>query len=383
MEAVYIHGTTAQQITKAETLAGNRQRAALVKPPVFVDTTVLSGGEMLAVLMAERYRMLSEYYPEIQAYGQGFEMLRAALAAGLANTPAPGGNIGEVLAPAAATIRKARTMTAPASGFLSWADRERTPASGLGDPIITQLDCMALYPYVDQAQFPGQGWVETHNISQMDKRAKCNLENEYRAIFNQHLEKMSMWPLYDFLAYGEAMTAKVDSKRAGHITFVNKISSDSKISRGLIREWMTNGAMRANLNAGAGPLPPTEAIQALKQQAGVGALPLFVIPLIIGAIAAMAANTKIWIGVIKGKQNLFQGFKQAFTNTLDTVSNLDWGPKSPDWAELPNDPNNPATPGGNTPPGTTQAGFNFDTNTVAAITAALVGVNMLSTPTRK
>ena len=359
----YIHGARPRpgDMTQAE-LKQRSRNAKLTR--LAVDTANWSAGETLLHLKMQEMQARAEFFPDVAEYRAAYEVARDILYKGLHSAGFPfGKKYSAPMAEVMQTARRARKMRNPVSGFFKWSEKARTPEKGIGDPLVTQLDCDGMYPLVNPDDFPGQGWVEGHNQSQHVKRQKCYAENRYRELFNQHFEDISLWPLYKWLPPYSAdgttnLVGVVDDKRHEHRNFIDRLAEDSKIPVEVIMAWFSTGAVRKGIASGIGPYTPPDVIDMYKYRAGIrldnngfvthvditaqgeaptfgiGGFPAFVVPLAIALVASLATQAKAFINIVKGEQNLFQAFKEQFEITIDAIANTDWGAEEGDFYDL-------------------------------------------------
>lgn len=336
------------------------QRAALVKAPAFVDTSAMSEGEMNVFLLAQRAKMLSEFFPEAKEYRANYEKLRDVLFNGLHRA---GG----------LAVLRQRLQTQPAMKFLPWDAKQRTPAAGFAElfddapgrneiGVIPQLDCEKLYPIFPVP--PGQNennWVQFQN----GRLNACKSENNWRKWLNDHWEKQSHTLLYRFMSLQETnqVPTRAAIKADKHYTFFSWIQKASTISDVNLITWLANGVIYNNVKGapgkdGIGPLTGKQTIEALKEHPGVNGFPIFIIPLALAVIAHTFNSAYQAWKVLDGSQTLKQGLQnhiasatsvwqqygQDVTNFAASNKDFDSGDTSPG-------------PGGNPPntdPDTTQ-----------------------------
>jgi hypothetical protein len=214
------------------------------------------------------------------------------------------------------TIINNRTNTAPASGWLGWEDKARTPADGVGS--IPLVDCAAAFPF----QLPADAdWKVSYNASQAQKRQACATENLWRSALNTDWEKNGAVLIYEFLTVGmvpnnlsAASVLSLGYKNTNHKYYVDAVTGASKISRANLRTWLVNGCMSQSIigenGQSLGPSTPLDYIEALRLQGETGiGFPPVVIPI---ALAVMALNYKAikhLINVISGTESLKQAIK--------------------------------------------------------------------------
>jgi len=312
-----------------------KDRAKLLKPAPFYNTSALSEGELNLYLLAQRAKMLSEFYPENQSLRASFESLRDVLYNGLHR----GLNLAHL---------SQRLKTGPASGWLSWADRGTDPGQGLENLFedagpdgaavrgIPQVDCVAKYPLIPQQQWfmmnpnatPAQ--YTTYSNGVQDLRFACSKENVWRGVLNTNFEKSAHHPLYRFEANPNSATATVAAKAVLHSNSMATLANLSKISTTNIRDWQINGILAQNIAKGAGPLTPQETIEGLKQAQteGIGSLSVAAVIAIITAITAAVGAATSMIIAIKQKEPTAA---TVFEQTTQGWGTPQWGPEKTDW----------------------------------------------------
>lgn len=333
------------QPTAADLASELKDRAKLVKPTSYVDYSIMSDGEMHTFLLAQRDKMLAEFYtgtPQGAMYAQAFAQKRDALYRGLHT----GFNL---LAPLGLG---AKSRTRPASGWLTWQERGFTPKTGLKElfddaengavrgigVVIPQLDCNTLFPVLTLSQWTAQGAPESVYFSyvqdQQAKRAACAIENKWRASLNTYWMKSSLTLLYNFLPQNSSYYSGIDQlvikalgrKEERHRDAFNGVQGGSKISAANMRQWLENGVTEQSIIAGLGPQTGKGFIDGLKDNADVA------INGFVAALAKVAINQlkhtwnqfQLFVGVVKGDLSMKEAVK-AHINSLENffVNNSD------------------------------------------------------------
>jgi hypothetical protein len=353
-------GTAAMPTAKDLAIEAN-DRAKLVKPTSFVDYTIMSEGEMSTFLLAQRDKMLSEFFvgtPQGAAYAQQFLQKRDALYRGLHRGFNLLGGVKAKTCSASGWLTLPEKGVNLKQGFRFLFDDAESGAERVG--AIPQLDCAALYPinpsptpyYTDEYY----NYVQGQNAL----RTKCQTENLWRTELNKWWEKSGNVLLYEFITPANTAGLLINdypilqNKTFKHIDFVNMVNIGSKITRSNLRLWMENGVMYSSI-AGAGgqtlgPQLPQDYIQAFRQagQSGINGFPMAVVGLAVDLLKLNYSGFMKLVDVLKGDATLKQAISshsanmEAFFNKYaDQVATLatdkDW-----DIPELPG--------GGDTPP---------------------------------
>lgn len=342
-----IHFLTGTKPTAADLQAENTDRAKLVKPLSYVDFPMMSEGEMETFLLADRDRILSQFYqgtPQGAAYRQAFERKRDALAAGLHRGSLNFFGAKSKTRSASGWLPLAAKGVDLRKGFSALFEDSENGADRVSGP-IEQLDCDTLYPTLTQAQWQAQNpnapinIYQTYANNQANARQACKAENDWRKILNDHLAKSAEHPLYNFTNSTDRQVPTVATKSVLHANSVSTIANQSKIQKSLLDIWQTNGILEANIAKGAGPMTPQDAIKILKrsQAEGIGepfTITVGLVIAIISAISAAAAAAAQMIAAIKAKQPTAG---QIFENTTQGWGTPTWGPEKSDWIYI--DPN--------------------------------------------
>ncbi len=332
-----------------------KQRAALVKKRPPIDTANLSEGEMLVELVRQRMAILADYYPDYPQYRSAATMGENALFQGL-HTGTGVGAWTKVLDPIqqemAWAIIEGKGQTDPASGWLPWELKPRTPldggfaVSGGGIYGIPELDCNALYPSTPPAGMPASV-VASWAAEQDARRAACRKQNEWRTLLNDKYEQTGHHPLYKFYPDPNSAPGVVGTKYVLHRNSIGALAQISKISETNLTQWQINGILAQNIAKGAGALSPIETIEGLKQAAAedVGSLTVAALVAIITAISGAIAAAGGLILAIKGKDEAAATTFQSVAQGWGTPT---YGPEKSDWQTT--------TGGGNTGGGSNNNG---------------------------
>lgn len=337
-----IHSTKAMP-TQQDIASELNERAALVKPTSFVDTANLSEGEMTLLLLAQRDKMLSEFYPDVTQYRKDFEQKRDVLYSGLHST-------------VGLNYLRQRSAVNPASGWLSWEDRgvdRNRELKGLknlfedapqGEAVairgINQLDCNALYPYAIPNGLPAsmhQSWLE----EQGRKLQACKTENLWRASLNTYWEKSANALLYQFVKINNTVPGIVGAKaQIQQDTYFNTIMDASKISRINLELWLSNGIMSNSIigynGQSLGPQTPQSFIEGLKENAAVNGFIESLVKVAIGCLRNTFKQFELFVGVIKGDLKLREAVQQHINNIelffKDNLSDVKMLASNKDWS---------------------------------------------------
>lgn len=354
-----------------------KQRGARVKRPAPLSTNLLSEGEMLLELYRQRFKMLSEFFPEVSDFKQAATIAENALHRGLhtATGIIPTGSFFNPLMQGLGGILvKARLMTKPASRWTAWEQKARTPETATVSE-IPQVDCSNMNPSnfnppTMQEWLQGGGfgsglplnaqgynqWVTQQLDQQTQAYNACQHENKWRKILNEKWMDVAHHPLYEFAENPNSLPASVATKSVLHRNAVGTISDISKINRTLIRTWQENGIIYHNMKEGAGPLTGKESVQGVYEayQNGISGIPIAALTALIVAIAGALAEAAGLINAIKGQAG--QSDAQKFEINTQGWGTPDWTAKPDDWATgAGSGPGAPDAPG-------TSAGFDFQKN---------------------
>lgn len=328
------------------------QRAKNVRPLAAIDTAYLSEGEMELLLLAQRAKMVGEFWqgePQGKAATDVYLKMRDVLYKGLHTTSGLG-------------YLRSKHKTRPASGYFTWQQKPRTPEKGIKNLFddapaigeITQLDCETLFPLLTEAQLQAQGVpASLHTgiiIDRKNKRDACELENEWRKGLNDFWADSGHSMLYEFLDYSFGNVPQIVGQKQGrHIDFITTISKSSKISRSNLKLWAENGIIHNNIiganGQSLGPVSPKEFIQTYRDAAAQGiGFPFALIPVAIAVSVISFKGMQRFLAVVSGKQKLkdavvahvikIEEFIQEHGNKLLMQAGLeDW--KIPDFSNPP------------------------------------------------
>ncbi len=341
-----------------------KQRAALVKKRPPVDTANLSEGEMLVQLVQQRMQMLADFYPDYPQYRSAATMGDNALFQGL-HTGTGVGAWTKVLDPIqqemAWAIIEGKRLTDPASGWLPWEYKARTPNDG-GFSIsgIPLLNCDQ-FNSISQSQWAAQNPAAPASMYQVYVQNNANLkqacvkENEWRTLLNEKYEKTGHHALYNFVLPNDpTVTEKVNEKQHDHESAILAISGLSKISFNNLKQWQINGVLSQNIANNVGALSPTETIDYFRigSEENVGVIELATIIAITKLVLAIAGAITAaggFVLALKGKdqsaaatfESLAKGWGEQYGN-IKSNDGVGFGPNYSDWRVGAN------TGGGNT-----------------------------------
>lgn len=383
----YIHGIKAEEMP---------QRAALLSERSFIDYPSMTDGEMYLTLLADRYKMLSEYYPEVKNYTRAKEMLVDALYKGVHSGQLAGKStfLPGDLVPVAQAIGRARLRTAPAGKNIQLKGRTSING-GINDPLVPLADCEDLLEIASIITTP-EGSEVIYTADSLEAQYQCILQNQYREILNEHLENSSHHMLYDFMSQVEANLSPgiVSTKWVLHRGGRNTLADTSDIKQYLIQEWMRNGIMRRNAEEGGGPASPEESIEALKEypnrsfeeyyNPGIGGFFAILIPVLTALASAIGAAAAL-VQQIKQKDSQ----KAYMWDSIQGIGTPAFSADGPDWLlgsgtippppgnQQPGEPFAGEQPPANQPPAENTL-FGLDNNTLITLGLAGAGLLLLS-----
>ncbi len=343
-----IHFLTGTKPTAADLASEAIDRSKQVKPFPFIDTSILSEGEAIEMLKAAKLKVLADFYvgtPQGAQFKKQFDQKLDTLYRGLHR---------------GTNILGTKSLTRPASGWLSWQQKGFTPKVGLknlfedapegaqvrGIGVIPELDCAALWPTLSQSEWQAQNpnapvnIYQSYAIAQAAGKAACTEENIWRKILNDNLTKCAHHPLYEFASSSDKNAFPlVASKSVDHANAISALQTQSKISRAVLRQWIDSGIVYENTkvhrpNSTPGPYTPEETIYLVKrgEQDGVGFLdPVTIATLVslgkvvvavLGALAAAATAAGVLLNAIKSKRPTAA---QAFESSTQGWAGQTWG----------------------------------------------------------
>jgi len=211
-------------------------RGEQVQKPGYVPFLSLTKGEMELLLLAQRAKILAQFYGnDAPQYKQAATLLDNALHAGIHSGGAISvGAIPDALQWVAKTIQKAKTETAPASGGLFYRPKAM---AGIGQIIPAAqrqaacLDAAGLDPF---------------------KRARCKKAFQIETIINGYLEPAAPHMLYKSIATDFTVPTEVAIKRQGHKLGVQGLAQVGGLSSVLMDSWVENGILARNASGGVG-----------------------------------------------------------------------------------------------------------------------------------
>lgn len=395
-ELAYIHG-----IDEKESI----QRSGEVKPAPYIPYNALTQGEFTLALLAEKAKIMSEYY-QSPMYREESQMFQNALYRGIHGSTPYVGAIPNELVRAARAINYASRLTKPATRF---GINGRPGGIGKGiyigaeDPVIPYTveegKCKkwvadflnkTYKEFVDQGPRPYEDWDNiTRDYSKYkgpkasDLFQKCLKQHEIEKILNAHIEKCGHHTLYGYLPKGSAFPATITSKTLNERIGQEVLASIGEFDTGLIRNWLNIGVMRYNTKlAGLQPynqaetnailttLPPagqqewlnivikyqkirnsvqesnvvSELMAVLRKynQPTVGIAPAVVIAIIGACVALLGAVTEMISELENEKANAF--------GTVSGIGTQAFGPEENDWSLPPGGGNNGQDSGSSTTP---------------------------------
>lgn len=301
----YIHG-----IPKSEW----QDRGANVPAPSFLDFHNMTEGELKLNLLREQLSILNGFYPEVEQYREGEQVLSDTLKDGLHKKTFAISGTGPVRQYVNKAIAEVRQMGQPAAKM--W--RKQT---AIGDPII-DIDNCDQYAIIEEDEFG-------RYLSNPVEYNECLKQNEYKKILNSKLEDSAHHILYTFVSNPNLQPATVAAKTVNHRGVVALWHDITGISTDNLQLWIRNGVMRSNAKKGAEPLQPELTIDVLKEgsSTSVGIAPalLAALPAIISAIAAAVSATALLISSLQNKDRL------KFESSFDGIGLPPFGPEQMDW----------------------------------------------------
>jgi len=284
---------------------GEALPAGKVPPKNYIDTFNFSGGEISAILLYEQLNIITsqESSPELEA---SKAIIQDALYKGF-NTGQGRHEIEKVKQPGlrAALIKATKDATAQ--------NKSRNAAS-IADPLIPLENCAT---YLNQA----------YGQNNPAEYARCEAQNRYKRMLNEHLESSAHHLLYEYEAQPNRAPATVAAKKVLHVGAIDALADITKLSRNNLSLWLRNGVLRENAKRGVGALQPESTIPALKQAAdeGIGGLPVAVVVAIISAIAAAVAGTLQLVGQMQATE------RARIMQSAQTIGQPNFGPLKTDW----------------------------------------------------
>ncbi len=244
MTRIYeIHGV--RQIP-ADEYAG---RGAEVTASGYVPYLSLTQGEMKLWLAAQRAKILSQWYgSDAPQYAQAATMIENALHQGITGGVSFVGAIhDDYLQRVARIIQSASHANRPAASIGILARRGR----GIGQIIPVQDRLQACYAEADKI---------TDALKRQLARAKCRRAADKETIINKNLVGMSPHMLYKSIPKGFRIPTAVETHRTLHRLGVEGIAGVGDITDyALVYEWIENGILQKNTQAGAGPIGSVQA----------------------------------------------------------------------------------------------------------------------------
>lgn len=180
-----------------------------------------------------------------------------------------------------AAISKASKRFGSASSFQILSDRA-TALHGT-DPIgqLQMLNCSEVQRY-RIVRFEGglpiqeetAEWTKCQN-QLTSPNSELSKQNRFRSALNEHFEKSSALPLYEFISQEELVRLNsIDpilvSKVVNHKRSITDTAQLTAVSRDNIRAWQRNGVIAQSLSRGIGAKDPEQIISDLKANPDMG-----------------------------------------------------------------------------------------------------------------
>lgn len=273
-ELAYIHGIGQEE---------SAQRGAGVKPAAYIPYLQLTQGEMTLALLAEKARIVADYY-DSKTYKKEAQMFENALYQGIHGSTPYMGVISNELMHAARAINYAGRLNKPASRF---GISGRVGGIGKGiyigadTPVIPQTvqegKCKewaadqlnkTMLKYVKDGKPKDYEWWDSaskgwdtakYGPSAAEYFYRCVNKQEIEKILNEHIEKCGHHTLYGYLPGGSAFPATIVSKRLSERMGQEVLANVGEFDLGLMRNWLNVGVMRYNVkSAGIQPFGQME-----------------------------------------------------------------------------------------------------------------------------
>lgn len=307
-EAVYIHGIGA--IPSSEFT----DRSNEVGPRPFIDFSVLTDGEMQAVLLYEQLGIIKDFYPELSleyqtAQDKILNSINRGVHIGAVDTAT---GYGEVMRLVNKVLREAKYKNRPAAGKFPGIGEipAYNPLVGENcEPILEELR------EVRRKVFPSKSKeraIETRLIACKQQEALVN-------ILNTHLEKSGHHLIYAYAPTNiRTQFPTIAAKRVLHNSAIGGFHNISKLSEENLRTWLRNGIMRHNAQGGLDPLQPEATLELFRDsvvdssQSTVGVLDPATVTLIISLVlAALKATIDLIAALNQQERNQLLASAQA------------------------------------------------------------------------
>ena len=266
-------------------------------PAEFINYGALTRGELKLALAKEQASLLADYYGD-RKLKEGAIVLDNVLRSGVHQG---------IQLPAGApdfvrnAIAQAKGKTDPASGFFT-TDRNQVQPVGIN--AIPERNCtLTRLPNESRAHW---------NM----RIRQCQEKNQDINLLNTYLEKTAHHLLYEFNTT-PGITPTVGAKTVLHRNWTSSMSELFAFDRNDYRQWLRNGVIRYNVNAGLPAIQPEDTCQGWFE--GTAAYPAVGEPLTIAAItglitviSAAAGATATLINQLKAdRQNRIRGAAQG------------------------------------------------------------------------
>jgi len=226
----YIHGIPQNE---------SKDRAKGVPKKSFIDYTKMTDGQLRLNLIGEQLGILHGFYPDIKEWGEAHNQLNDYLQSGVNGREISQRNLLPFIKK---EINRAKWMNVSASGV------------------------NGLIPTVDCEQFVVMEEDVYNNVTRVETAAylKCEKDNKYKKLLNEHLEESAHHLLYKFLPSFSNEPAIVVTKGHGHRLAIEQLAKITGLGKENITLWIRNGVMRSNSVQGAQPFQPESTIDILK-----------------------------------------------------------------------------------------------------------------------
>jgi hypothetical protein len=294
-------------------------------------------------------------------------------------------------------IVEASNRFAPASSFQILRDRD-TALKGT-DPIgqLEMLDCSNVQRY-RIVRFEGGRPIqeETQEWKNCQFSAERDKQNTFRGALNQHFEKGSALPLYEFVSQDELVKTNLRDPMAAakiinHKRSITDVSQLTAVARDNMRAWQRNGIIAQGIQKGLGAKDPEFLIQELQNNPTSGSydeqgrrisgisginepISLLMTAIIIAVSAVAFAGI---VQVFKGEEpTAFRYLGEVLGEGTKAIG-TDWANRNPNNDDDDDDPN---PGGGGTPPNPGDGGGDTpkDNTGLIAGAAILAGVLLMN-----
>lgn len=303
----------------------------LSKKP-YIDYTSMTSGEMYTALMYEQLKMLGDFYGDKEVIKDA-DLVRNVLRSGL-HQSSTFGSISGISSDVGKKLISVKNRQNPATSLISLKDRTNV---GIGN-IAPIDDCFLTWRKYEEESGIRNTLSESKRRKMRDNSPlfkNCIKANEYKKIFNQHLEGAAYQVLYNFNPSPNESPAIVAAKTVLQKNAIGSLSGLSGIDTVNFNMWIRNGIIRSNVAQGLEPLQPEQSYDTLYKNGSESIEGLATIA------AAAAAIYKAVVAAVRAIKKIINSMskedKISFETQAQGVGQNSFGPQPGDFQGIVSD----------------------------------------------